>query len=96
MKKVFFLAAGSVFLILGLIGLVLPVIPQVPFFILAVILLSKGSDRINTWVSNSSLYKKIYAKLFPKKLEGTADLPAKYPAENHTAETTKDTRENNS
>ncbi len=57
MKKVFCLAAGIIFLVLGIIGLALPVIPQVPFLILAVLFLSKGSDRISKWISGSPLYE---------------------------------------
>ncbi len=65
MKRVIYLIAGTVFLILGIIGLALPVIPQIPFLILAAFFMSKGSERVHKWVSGLPVYK----KFFPEKQE---------------------------
>ena len=46
------------FFVLGLVGLALPVIPQVPFFLLAIYFTSKFSPRFHNWNSNNRLYKK--------------------------------------
>lgn len=46
----FFFILGSLFLLLGIIGLLLPVVPQVPFAILAAYFYSKSSPKIHTWI----------------------------------------------
>lgn len=56
MKKIFFLTAGIVCLILGIIGLMLPVIPQVPFLVAAALLLMRGSETIHRRILRSRLY----------------------------------------
>ncbi|MEI2414116.1 DUF454 family protein [Ligilactobacillus salivarius] len=43
--------------VLGLVGLALPVIPQVPFFLLSIYFTSKFSPRFHNWISNNRLYK---------------------------------------
>lgn len=58
MKRIIYIIAGTVFLVIGLIGLALPVIPQVPFLLLAVLLLARGSEHVRRWIINSKLYKK--------------------------------------
>ena len=59
-KRIIYLVSGTVFLILGIIGLALPVIPQVPFLLLAAFLLSKGSGRIGRWISGLPVYRKFF------------------------------------
>lgn len=51
MEKFFFFL-GSLFLLLGVIGLLLPVVPQVPFAILAAYFYSKSSPKIHAWIRN--------------------------------------------
>ena len=41
---------GLFFILLGFVGLLLPVAPQVPFFIIGAICLMKSSNRIRDWV----------------------------------------------
>ena len=48
---------GLFFILLGFIGLLLPVVPQVPFFIVGAICLMKSSDRIKYWVKDHRLYQ---------------------------------------
>ena len=57
MKKMALMIAGVICMIAGLIGLLLPVIPQIPFFVCGTVLLMLGSERFCTWVTSTSLYK---------------------------------------
>jgi uncharacterized protein len=49
-RQKFFFVLGSLFLFLGVIGLLLPVVPQIPFAILAAFFYSKSSPRIHAWI----------------------------------------------
>lgn len=50
---------ASIFFTLGGIGLALPIIPQVPFFILAIFFASKASPKFHRWIQKQKLYQKI-------------------------------------
>ena len=49
---------GVFFILLGFVGLLLPVVPQVPFFIIGAICLMESSNRIKEWVKGApSIHK---------------------------------------
>lgn len=50
---------GSISLIGGAVGLVLPVIPQIPFFIFALFCLTKASPRFERWLHRQTWYLKL-------------------------------------
>ena len=51
-KKLAYLALGTASLVLGLIGIVLPVLPTTPFILLAAWCYYRGSPRFHTWLVN--------------------------------------------
>jgi uncharacterized protein len=53
---------GLFFILLGFVGLLLPIAPQVPFFIIGAICLMKSSNRIRDCVKQKAL-SKIYRKI---------------------------------
>lgn len=94
MKQAVSFVLGTVFLILGLIGLALPVIPQIPFLLLAAWFFSISSKRFRKWVVSSEWYHK-YARQHVKKysflrktFEQDENVEPEYPdeAENADAE----------
>jgi uncharacterized membrane protein YbaN (DUF454 family) len=50
-KKGLWLAGGIVCLTLAIIGLLLPIVPQVPFFIASIFCFVRCSERFNNWLS---------------------------------------------
>lgn len=57
MRKVFWIILGLVGLGLGCIGAVLPMVPTVPFLLLAAISFAKGSHKLHVWFIHTNLYK---------------------------------------
>ncbi|MCR5774029.1 MAG: YbaN family protein [Lachnospiraceae bacterium] len=53
---------GIIFTILGLIGLAVPVLPQVPFFIIAIVSFCNVSKKFRGWIRGKKLYQKYLAK----------------------------------
>ncbi|MEF7613371.1 YbaN family protein [Aquincola sp. MAHUQ-54] len=49
-QRVLWLAAGGLSLVLGLVGLLLPLLPTVPFVLLAAFCFSRGSERCERWI----------------------------------------------
>ena len=55
MKK-FLIVLGFLSLILGIIGIVIPLLPTTPFLLLAAACFLKGSDRLYQWLMNHRLF----------------------------------------
>ncbi|MBS6381276.1 MAG: YbaN family protein [Streptococcus sp.] len=57
MKRITFVGLGCVSLALAVIGVVLPILPTVPFLALAAFCFAKSSDRLNNWLINTKFYQ---------------------------------------
>ena len=55
--RVLFLIVGFISLGLGTVGIVVPVLPTVPFYLLTAFCFIRGSERFAKWFLNSKLYK---------------------------------------
>lgn len=58
MKKYLYVTAGLISVVLGAIGVILPVLPTTPFLLLASYCFAKGSERFDKWFKGTKLYKK--------------------------------------
>lgn len=58
MKRIIYFILAGFFLLLGLIGLALPVFPQIPFFVLGFAFLAGASKRVHRWVTQTEFYQK--------------------------------------
>ncbi|MBT2758433.1 YbaN family protein [Mesobacillus foraminis] len=56
--KLLYIAAGFLFLGLGIVGILLPVLPTTPLLLLASFFFVKGSERFEVWFKGTSIYKK--------------------------------------
>ena len=56
MKKIICIIFASVFYILGFIGLLIPVIPQVPFFVVGTLMLALGSKKVKEKIKSTKFY----------------------------------------
>ncbi|WP_112179880.1 YbaN family protein [Paraliobacillus zengyii] len=57
-KKVIYICFGFIFMTIGFLGVILPLLPSIPFLILASICFFRGSERLDTWFKGTPLYKK--------------------------------------
>ena len=56
--RILWIILGFLCLGLGTIGIVLPILPTVPFYMATVFCFAKGSRRLHDWFLGTSLYKK--------------------------------------
>lgn len=57
-KERTFMALGAIFLLAAVTGVFIPVLPQVPFAVIAAYLFSKGSPRIHKWIRDNRYFGK--------------------------------------
>lgn len=65
-KYIYLFLAGLFFLI-GTLGIILPLLPTVPFYLLTLFFLSRGSKKFHTLFINSKLYKQNVEPFLDKK-----------------------------
>lgn len=56
--KFLWVLLGFFSLALGTIGIVLPILPTVPFYMATVFCFAKSSERLHSWFTSTGLYKK--------------------------------------
>jgi uncharacterized membrane protein YbaN (DUF454 family) len=66
LKRRIFIAAGSIFLALGITGIIVPVLPTTPFLLLAAICYTRGSERLY----NALLNNRVVGSYLRNYLEG--------------------------
>lgn len=64
--KIILNIAGTIFVGLGVLGIILPLLPATPFFLLASACYVRGSDRLHAWLMNNR-YLGQYIKNFQEK-----------------------------
>lgn len=57
MRKILYIFIGCISLGLGIIGVILPILPTVPFVLLAAFCFARSSERLDGWLKNTKLYK---------------------------------------
>ncbi len=57
LKKILWIIVGFIGLILGAIGAFLPILPSVPFLLLALFGFGKSSEKLHNWFIKTKLYK---------------------------------------
>ena len=67
MKKSVCLLVGYLSLALGCIGIFLPILPTVPFFLVTVFCFAHSSQKLHDWFISTDLYKKNLESYVQKK-----------------------------
>lgn len=57
LKRYAYAAVGCVSLALGAIGVVLPILPTVPFLLLTAFCFARSSEKLERWFKSTKLYK---------------------------------------
>lgn len=67
LKQIIFLIIGCLSLALGCVGIVLPILPTVPFFLLTVFCFANSSQKLHDWFIGTQMYKMHLESFVQKK-----------------------------
>lgn len=67
LKRLIFLILGFVCLGLGCVGIALPILPTVPFFLVTVFCFANSSQKLHDWFVGTKMYKKHLESFVKKK-----------------------------
>lgn len=81
--RIMCLGLGILFLVIGCIGVILPVLPTTPFLLLASFFFARGSDKFHQWLIHTKLYQNhihefVTTKAMTLKTKLTILLPASF------------------
>ena len=65
--RFFWMILGILCLGLGTVGIVLPILPTVPFYMATAFCFAKSSERLHSWFLGTQLYKKHLESFVEKK-----------------------------
>ena len=57
LRKAIYIILGCIGLILGAVGVIVPMLPAFPFLLLAAFGFARGSERLHSWFISTHLYK---------------------------------------
>lgn len=57
MKKILYILIGSIAVAFGAVGAVVPMLPTVPFLMLAAFCFARSSEKLNRWLKETKLYR---------------------------------------
>ena len=57
LKKLIYILVGVISVILGTVGILIPILPTTPFYLLASFCFARGSERFDNWFKGTKLYK---------------------------------------
>tara|TARA_Y100001968_G_scaffold313270_1_gene337289 strand:- start:2841 stop:3221 length:381 start_codon:yes stop_codon:yes gene_type:complete len=58
-KNYIYITLGSFFLVLGFIGLFLPIVPTTPFILVSVWFFARSSNKLENWLVNHKIFGKM-------------------------------------
>ena len=73
--KIIWFSLGSIALVLASLGVILPLLPTVPFLLIAAFFFAKSSKKVHTWLVNHKLFGKMIRDWNER---GAIDRKAKY------------------
>lgn len=65
--KILWMLTGLLCLCLGTIGVILPILPTVPFYMATAFCFAKSSERLHGWFVNTEMYQKHLASFVERK-----------------------------
>lgn len=66
-KRLLYLILGCICLGIGCVGIVLPILPTVPFFLVTVFCFAKSSKKLHDWFIGTKIYKNHLESFVKKK-----------------------------
>ena len=61
-KKILLICIGCLFLALGALGVVIPILPTFPFLLVSTCCFANSSKKLDTWFKGTKLYKNNFAE----------------------------------